>query len=36
MKEFDFFGEPFKFNYHGDYLYYNKFNARISVLTLIL
>ena len=36
MKELDFFGEPFQFNYHGDYLFKTKFSAAISVLTLLL
>ena len=36
MKELDLFGEPFKFNYQGNYLFKTKFSAGISVLTLIL
>ena len=36
MKELDFFGEPFKLNYNGDYLFKTKFSAAVSVLTLIL
>ena len=36
MKELDFFGEPFKLNYNGDYLFKTKFSAAISVLVLIL
>ena len=36
MKNLDFFGEPFNFNYNGDYHFKTKFSAAISVLVLIL